>query len=148
MAEPQLAGIPLDEFAQIEQAHSCGALAKLETALERYMTGRGETVRLFHQQMQTTAPDATLDAAVCAYLLSSNTLTLQEDMEDQREEIKREFWYRGEKGDHDHAAIANEWITKYAGGWRKHRMRTLLWLYQHRREHYVALLQTPTVKQA
>lgn len=142
-------GIPENELREIERDHACGRFSMLETALERYMSGRGATVLLFHQQMQTTAPDATLDAAVCAYLLSSNTLipnkalTPQQDMEDQREEIKREYWYQGEKGNHDHAAIASDWITKYGAGWRKHRMRTLLWLYQQRREHYLSLLTAP-----
>jgi len=141
MVDERLADvIPSDELAEIVQEYASGGLSKLETAMGAYMPRRRADVLRFYEQMRTTAPDATLDAAVCAYILSSNTLTPREDMEDQREEIKREVWYQGEKGNYDHAAIMSEWITTYASGWRQHRMRTLLWLYQRRREQYLGML--------
>jgi len=43
-------------------------------------------------------------------------------MLDQMEEISREIWIRGERGDYDRTKIALDWADEFGDSWRRWRL--------------------------
>ena len=68
-----------------------------------------------------------IEQAVRDLFISIGTLDFVSDMKDQAEEINKEIWIRGERGDDDKVQILFDWTSEHAHSWR--RWRNLECLY-------------------
>ena len=62
-------------------------------------------------------------------------------LKDQIKEVEKELWYRGGKGDHDHAGIKLKWTVGHAAAWRRGRIREYQFVAEHYATEVVALLR-------
>lgn len=91
-------------------------------------------------------PAALLAATKCL-IADCGTMHMAAELKDQMQEIERELWYRGEKGEHNRAGIKQEWTTRHAASWRRWRVKEYLFVADRCASRIVAVLQAPASNQ-
>lgn len=87
------------------------------------------------------ADPAALFAETRRQIVRRGSLQLAAEMNDQRREIENELWYRGERGEHDHATIKLEWCARHAAAWRRWRIHEYLFVADRCRSLIVEVLE-------
>ncbi len=91
---------------------------------------------------------AALLAATKSLIADCGTVHMAAELKDQMQEIERELWYRGEKGEHNRAGIKQEWTARHAASWRRWRVQEYLFVADRCAPRIVAVLQTPARDQS
>ena len=62
---------------------------------------------------------------------------------DQKTEMEKECWYRGQRGAHDRSDVMVEWVHNYGRDWRRWRVREYLFVIDRIEERLVLQLLAP-----
>ena len=71
----------------------------------------------------------------------SKSVSPATEMADQINEINKEIWYQGEKGQTDRARISEEWTRRYAAQWRNARLQELLYLVEAMADELIEIVE-------
>jgi hypothetical protein len=98
----------------------------------RYVGWLEEFVTRHHEEILAVAGPR---AAVCTLVRATQqvirehgSINLRGELEDQKAEIERELWYRGENGEFDHIGICDAWARDHAVAWRRYRILEYLFV--------------------
>ncbi|MSU21019.1 MAG: hypothetical protein EXS30_06455 [Pedosphaera sp.] len=120
--------ISVEERAELEKRWSGGQLRH-----------RHDQVLAFAQAQQTqilqlaggSRDPAALAAAAKRLIARLRSVHQSSEMRDQMREMHNEIWYRGQRGEHDHPRIKEEWTARHAASWRCWRIKEYLFLAEH-----------------
>lgn len=77
-----------------------------------------------------TDPQSLLEATK-AVIQSRGSVHMPSELQDQMQEMNREVWYQGEKGQQDTHRIKREWTDRHAANWRRWRISEYLFVADH-----------------
>lgn len=107
------------ELLVLEAGWNKGELGKYVPLVNSFIE---EQEKVIKTELGPLANGDQISRALIDLLLTNGTLDLASEMLDQNEEILKELWIRGERGDVDRARICEEWTQKYAKSWRRWRV--------------------------
>lgn len=107
------------ELLVLEQRWNKGKLRKYVPLVQEFVENRQDEIRL---AAGPNPSHESMTRGVIQLVLMSKCLDHAAEMLDQREEISREIWIRGERGDYDSTRIAIEWTEEFGDSWRRWRL--------------------------
>ena len=112
-------------------------------ALENFITLNKKKINEYQGRLskQCHVP-ISLDVAIRVYIADRQSIDRSAEIRDQRGEIAVEKWIIHEKDPKPtEEEIAMNWVKQYAAMFREYRVRTILKVYDQKREHYQNLLK-------
>ena len=107
------------ELLVLEASWNKGELKKYVPLVEAFVEEQEKAIRA---EYGPRASGDQISRVLIDLILTNGTLDHASEMLDQNEEILKELWIRGERGDVDRARICQEWTRKYARSWRRWRV--------------------------
>ena len=136
------ATIPTDELEEIRINYDRGEYVKLAESVRTFLAEHGERVLEFKEHIEGKfKKQFSLEHAIRLLILDIKTVNTKLDLEDQRKVIGLEAYIRHEHGSTESdEEIAIDWIKKYAGAWRIHRIREIVYVFERSKEEYLDLI--------
>ena len=107
------------ELLVLENRWNKGTLNEYKPLVQKFINEQQEKIK---NELGPNANDDRLARGLLELLLTDGMLDHASEMFEQKEEILRECWIRGEQGDYDRNRITNEWIKNHAPSWRRWRV--------------------------
>ena len=128
------------ELEALWKSWDSGALAHLAEQLKHFAAERREAILA---RAGGTADPIALIAALKRMVVELGTVHHPSEMRDQAREIHNYIWFHGEKGDYDRDGIAFDWAVRFAGGWRRWRIKQYLFVIERIADELVGQLRNP-----
>jgi len=113
-----LAFSPL-ELLLLEERWNNGEMGKYVPLVQEFVEDREDEIR---KAAGPRPSHESIARGVIQLVLLNKSLDHAAEMLDQKEEISREIWIRGERGDYDATRIAVEWADQFGHSWRRWRL--------------------------
>lgn len=126
--KPGFASISGEERAQLERLWAEGRLRRQHEKLLAFV--REQHVEILQLAGGRREP-AALTFATCKLIATLRTVHHQSEMQDQMRAIHDEIWYCGQRGDHDHRRIQQDWVERHGSNWRNWRIKEYFFLAGH-----------------
>ena len=107
------------ELLVLEDRWNKGKLDEYKPLVRKFIN---EQQKITKDKLGRHASGGQLARGLIELLLSNGTLDHASENLQQKQEIMKEQWIRGERGDYDGNRIASEWIEKHAPSWRRWRV--------------------------
>ncbi len=107
------------ELLLLEERWNNGGMGKYVPLVQKFVEDRQDEIR------KAAGPNPSHESVargVIQLVLLNKSLDHAAEMLDQMEEISREIWIRGERGDYDSTRIAVEWADEFGDSWRRWRL--------------------------
>jgi len=107
------------ELLLLEERWNSGEMGKYVPLVQKFVEDRQDDIR------KAAGPNPSHESiarGVIQLVLLSKSLDHAAEMLDQMEEISREIWIRGERGDYDRTKIALDWADEFGDSWRRWRL--------------------------
>lgn len=113
------------ELLALEAGWSKGEFRDIIPSVNAFIEEQETVIR---SQLGPQANGDQIARALIDLLLSNGSLDQGAEMLAQKEEILKELWICGERGDHDRDRITSEWTVNYAERWRRWRVLTYIFI--------------------
>lgn len=107
------------ELLVLEDRWNQGEMREYVPLVQRFVEDRQEEIKAIAGPYPN---HESIARGVIQLVLSSGSLDHASEMLDQMEEISREIWIRGERGDHDRTMITLDWTKEFGHSWRRWRL--------------------------
>ncbi len=132
------------EQCELVTEYANGKLVSIEHQLWHFLITHRDEIhhyRIMHAPDLPADLKAAMDQSIQGFIMEHRSLDVAAENLDQREEIMKEKWIRREHGSHESTnEIAMEWTLAHARAWRLHRIHEIFFVYEKKKETYVALL--------
>jgi hypothetical protein len=137
---------PMPVKEELERAYSAGNLNNIKSQLEEFLKEHKQDILVSvsgkYQSLSTAEFELTLETVIGLYIIQHKSINARAEIIEQKQEIEKEKWIRHQKDSSESSEeIALDWIRKYAGPWRTHRIRTILFVYEKDKHHYLSILE-------
>ena len=136
---------PLDdkERAQMEVYWYEGKMLPFIDLLVGFVVGRRDEILL---EARGSTDSAALREAIKRLVYRRGSVHMASENRDQKAEMEKECWYRGQRGAHDRSGVKVEWVDNYGKAWRRWRVREYLFVIDRSEDRLVAHLVVPSAE--
>lgn len=133
-----------DELKNLSEEYCLGRYAELEKDLGGFITKNKEAIHKFKaEELKNFGLAGPIDElAIKLFILKTRSINPATEIKTELAEIEKEIWYQGEKSksEPDRNKVAMEWCKTHAPGWRDNWVVAALYVFEHNKDHYIALL--------
>ncbi len=134
----------------LKEDYEKGVFDVLKKDLEYFLIKNRDRIRSYYDSIESEMQfcnleeEMKLELVVKKLILDSRVLNPLHDAFDQTDEIRRHIYIEGIKlsAPPNQEVVAREWIERYAKNWREYRLLATLYVFEMRRDYYLALLDS------
>lgn len=134
----------MSELDEIRADYEAGRLDTIKEDLERFIVAHRAQIETFRQEESAKGlPPLPDDLAIKFYIVRHRSINPAREILDQLREIEKEKWIRGVQSgcEPDSQEVALDWARSHSGGWRAHRVTTIIYVFEQDRDRYCRLLR-------
>ena len=137
-------------FDALKDDYERGAFDVLKKDLEYFLVRNRDRIKAYYDSIERelhfcdVESSTKLELVIKKLILDSRILNPLHDAQDQTEEIRRHIWMEGVKlsAAPNQEVVAREWLEKYSKNWREYRLLAILYVFEMKRDYYVAIIDS------